>query len=216
MFLKAAESIQQATTTGATFAAIAEELPVTVAEIGIANAEAKLDSAVRSGMDPFIYHFPQQVRWSGSRLRQHHRSNPCGPKYAGVDLSAGVVLITPQRNFQAPGLKTLLDLAQQNFTTVESIALSNAAKDTILSQGMPVVVDAVALEVQEGDSFDKLVLRFAERGVITNPQSIAVANQETPGLIVAESSLDVNAYVIQSGDTFAAIILKFPAWTAAG
>jgi LysM repeat protein len=219
IFLKAAARIQQATKTASsgppqtTFAGIAAELPVSVEEIGAANAEVRLDLLFAQVWIPRYTVFPQQGTFRQVAAAGNISVATLAEQNADVELNAGVVLITPQRTFHASGqTNSLLELAQLNLTTVENIAQTNAVDETILTAAKLVVVEGVTLEVQPEDSFEKLVLRFAVNGVTTNAQSVAVANQEVPGLIVTGSSLNVNAYVIQPGDTFFAIIARFPSW----
>ena len=218
-FLSAAARIVQAsfavTEAGTTFTSLTRTYPVTVAALGEANRAAELARLFAQVQVPSFAVFPQQATLAGVAAQAGLDAATLAAQNTAVALSPRVRLRTPVRRFTAEADRTLVEIAARELTAVDDIGTSNASTPGILTEDTPVTVEGVTLLVQGDETLDDLVLRFAEQGVTTNPQTICVANEDTRGLIAGGSALDVNVYVIQPGDTFDTVTARFPAWTAA-
>jgi LysM repeat protein len=219
--LKAAAQLQPVTVsvasgTTVTFASLAQTWPVSIADIGKANANSALNLLFASVIIPSYAVFPQQ----GTLLAVATAAGLTPATLAGQNtnapLSAGVVLLTPDRTITTTATATSFrETARANRTTVDNIATRNAPTPGLLVVGVPVVVDNVTLAVELQNSLNELVTRFAAAGITTTPEAIAAANADTIGLVAGAQPLTVSAYVTAENQTFATLAALVPAWTVA-
>ena len=220
IFLAAAPHLEQshvtvALGTSVTLASIAQAWPVTVAALGQANATARLDLLLASVTIPNYAVFPQQGTLRAVASAAGLTAAALATQNADAPLGAGVTLLTPDRTFVTAAGTSLGETARANRTTVDNIATRNAAVGGLLVEGVAVTVDDVTLAVEDQDSFDDLVMRFAAVGIATSPRAIAAANADTFGLVVGNQTVTVSAYVAAEGQTFASLAALFVGWTVA-
>jgi len=199
-----------------TFARLAQDYPLTVAQIGKANAAVPLASLFATVTIPDTASFPQNGTLGAMATAAATSPGTLASLNSDILLSASVGVVTPKRTITtAASAATLTAIASAATTTINALALANAAKGGILTTSIPVEVDGTSLQVLAGESFNDLVVRFAALGVTTNPQTIATANADSVGLIVPGSVLDTTIWVARAVETFSTLAALDPGWTPA-
>lgn len=196
------------------FDSLAQAYPVPAALIGRANAEMPLDKLFASVAIPDTASFPQNGTLGAMAQAAGTSAGALATLNPNILLSAGIPVATPKRTITAASTPaSLTAIAAAATTTVNAIALANAATGGLLSENSPVAVDGTVLLVQQGESLNDLVTRFAAQGVPTNPQTIATANAGTIGLIVPTSALDTYVWVAGLAQSFATVAAVQTGWT---
>jgi LysM repeat protein len=196
------------------FTSLAAGYPVTVSALGKANAEIPLSRLFASVLIPETASFPQNGTLGAMAAKAGVSAGQLAALNPDILLSAGIGVITPSRTFTAAATPaTLASIAAAASTTVNAVALANAAVGGILTKDMPVVVDQTILQVQQGESLNDLVTRFADQGVTTNVQTIATANSDMVGLIVPGATLGTTVRLAGLADSFATIAALETGWT---
>jgi LysM repeat protein len=209
-------SVTVAGGTTVTFASLEAGWPVSVADLGKANANAALNLFFSAVILPNYAVFPLQ----GTLLAVATAAGLTPPTLAGQNtnapLSAGIVLFTPDRTITtAATVSTFRETALANRTTLDNMATRNAGTPGLLVVGVPVTVDNVTLPVADQNCLNDLVAAFAAAGVVTTAQAIAAANADTNGLVAATQRWTVSAYVTAENQTFATVAALVSTWTVA-
>jgi LysM repeat protein len=124
-----------------------------------------------------------------------------------LPLMPGVELITPVRDLVVgPDPPTAADLAEQAWCTLATLVTANETRTGLLTPGFVFECNGVRIAVAPdppgSDTTLALVAQaFVDRGVPYDAAQVVALNADEPGMFRSDARLDVDGYIVVSGDT---------------
>ncbi|MFT5969785.1 MAG: LysM repeat protein [Flavobacteriales bacterium] len=223
--------------TSETLADISAGYSVSLDDLGTANTDKLAVNIFKNRVQIPYYFVVGQGQTLNAIVTESNKLSPASPITAlsivngntNTQLKPKVELSFPERSatinttLEEATSNTLLKIATSEHISVAQLATYNASPTkSIISEGIQLSLVELSYTTVADDSFENITTQFNTMGSsfkvgTVDPYTIAdvaVANENVPNLIVENADININSFLVSTGDTFAKISKLYSTYTA--